>query len=244
MAGCPGLRSGTGRCTGCHNGSGGYMGPNGCQGCSFGNTERQRSSPGARAWNARASASSAVQIPSPSGARTWHARTSAYNSVQIQSAPAIRRRQMSPLNFNSVRIQSAPVQGRWHSSPSSNLIRSNSAPVERSWHTRASTSPDVNGYFTGKSILNGGFTGNSDPSNSHFNQELSQSKSSNHLTSDPVPPQPTYSSSDHFDPAPHYSATYSGGILKSNSIYDSRAEQALINEREKSSQIYNSDIQG
>ena len=36
MAGCPGLQSGSGRCTGCHNGSGGTMGPRGCQGCSKG----------------------------------------------------------------------------------------------------------------------------------------------------------------------------------------------------------------
>ena len=34
MLGCPGLQSGTGRCTGCHNGSGGIPTSRGCTGCS------------------------------------------------------------------------------------------------------------------------------------------------------------------------------------------------------------------
>lgn len=47
MAGCPGLQSGTGRCTGCHNGSGGVPTSKGCTGCSHGGT-----SSGTRRWSA------------------------------------------------------------------------------------------------------------------------------------------------------------------------------------------------
>ena len=63
MAGCPGLKSGKGRCTGCHNGSGGYMGPNGCTGCSFGNSNRTPTGTTTRRWNNGFSSSNSVRIP-------------------------------------------------------------------------------------------------------------------------------------------------------------------------------------
>ena len=62
MGGCPGLRSGTGRCTGCHNGSGGYPTPRGCTGCSFG---------GASSSTRRFSANYPVSSPSYDQQYNW-----------------------------------------------------------------------------------------------------------------------------------------------------------------------------
>ena len=58
MSGCPGLRSGSGRCTGCHMGSGGMDLGRGCQGCSFGNGNNVGGYPPVRRWHAVADAPS------------------------------------------------------------------------------------------------------------------------------------------------------------------------------------------
>ena len=57
------MQSGSGRCTGCHNGSGGYMGPNGCTGCSFGNKQQKHSSTlgRTRKWYSYSSPSNSAQ---------------------------------------------------------------------------------------------------------------------------------------------------------------------------------------
>ena len=131
MAGCPGLKSGTGRCTGCHNGSGGYMGSNGCTGCSFGNSNRMPTGTTTRRRNSGYSSSNSVRIP--------------------VVAPVIGSWSSSPSrspNFwtsNHVQMSSSPVtNSRVSSSSASNFFHTRRAPETRSRYQSNYLSPSFN----------------------------------------------------------------------------------------------------
>ena len=139
MAGCPGLRSGSGRCTGCHNGSGGYMGSRGCTGCSFRNSAIVQSSPTPGAWHAPR------QAPVSWTTTTRHKRPNWQKPVLGNTSPVTW------------------VKGYWNRKP----VWSRPAPNSwktTSWYKKPAPSYGwkiLDGYFTGKSHQNQWHHGNS-----------------------------------------------------------------------------------
>jgi len=138
MAGCPGLRSGSGRCTGCHNGSGGHMGPRGCTGCSFRNSAVLQSASSLGAWH------EPRQAPVSWTTTTRHIRPNWQKPVFGNTSPVIW------------------VKGYWNKKPVRSRLASNS------WKTSFwNKKPNLNwgwkifdGYFTGKSHQNKWHHGN------------------------------------------------------------------------------------
>ena len=131
MAGCPGLKSGTGRCTGCHNGSGGYMGPNGCTGCSFGNSNRTPTGTMTRRWNSVYSSSNSVRIPVVAPV------TGSWSNLPTRNS--------NFLTSSNVQMSSSPLTyTRDSSSSDSNFFQTRRAPGTRSWYQNDYISPSFN----------------------------------------------------------------------------------------------------
>lgn len=131
MAGCPGLKSGTGRCTGCHNGSEGYMGPNGCTGCSFGNSNRTPAGTMTRRWNSGYSSSNSVRVPVVAPV------TGSWSNLPTRNS--------NFLTSGHVQMSSSPVTYTQDSSSSdSNSFQSRRAPETRSWYQSNFISPSFN----------------------------------------------------------------------------------------------------
>ena len=109
MFGCRGLQSGSGRCTGCHNGSGGYMGPNGCTGCSFGNTQQNQSSTlGAkRRWYSYSPPSNSARQQLSSAFRTQSSHISTNRNSNSPSSISVGK------NFNPITNVAQPSSSQY-----------------------------------------------------------------------------------------------------------------------------------
>lgn len=121
MFGCRGLQSGSGRCTGCHNGSGGYMGPKGCTGCSFGNTQQKQSSTllAKRRWQSYSHPSNSAQQHLSSAFRT-------------QSSHISTNRNSNSLSSDSVFTNSDPAKNVVQPSSSQYVFQTSTYPEQSS----------------------------------------------------------------------------------------------------------------
>lgn len=150
MFGCRGLQSGSGRCTGCHNGSGGYMGPNGCTGCSFGNTQRKKSSTlGAK--------------------RKWHSYSHPSISAQQQLSSAFRTQSSHiSTNRNSNSLSSDSVLT--NSDPAKNVVQPSSSQYAFQTSTYPEQSSSLNSVATFSYPAHPYLTRSSSPSNTYYGQ--------------------------------------------------------------------------